>query len=471
MSVVQASVPKAIPKRDLIEDVIDHVTGADFTALDARTVQMVKTLIIDTMGCAVAGSAGARIPELAGLVRGWGGKAEASVLVHGDRVPAFHAALVNGAMARAWDFDDVHEGGGGHLSASIIPTAFVLAQGAPGKVSGKTFLLAVALATDLVARLRMAQTKRSGWIAETFAPFGVVAAASRILGFTREMTLAAMGLAYAQCGSNTQGTIDGALSVRLQQGLAAKSGVLAVEFAKIGFTGPVNILQGQYGLYPLYIRNDYDPTVITRDLGRHFELINTSLKPYPSCKLTHIPIAVAAKIVSENRIAPDDIKRMLVLTNDDAYAKCASSPNKRRPRNVPDAQFSLPVTLALAVTRGGVTLSDLTPDTWNDPRIQALADTVEVRVDPEFDRMPVLISPAIVEIETRSGKTFRERADFVSGSPEQPMTREQVETKFSGCVAAAVRPMNKDKVALFLKLASDLESVDDVRPMLELLVA
>lgn len=53
-------------------------------------------------------------------------------------------------MARAWDIDEVHEGGGGHLSASAIPTAFILAQYARTKISGKTLIVAVA--TDLHGR-------------------------------------------------------------------------------------------------------------------------------------------------------------------------------------------------------------------------------------------------------------------------------------------------------------------------------
>jgi len=238
-----------------------------------------------------------------------------------------------------------------------------------------------------------------------------------------------------------------------------------------GFTGPTNILQGQFGFYPLYIHDNYEPDVITRDLGRHFEFVNTSLKPYPSCKLTHIPIAVTAKLVKENGIGAEDIRRMLVHTNVDGYVKCAASPTKRRPRNAPDAQFSLPVMLAYAVTRGGVTLNDLTPAAWNEPRIQALADKVEVCIDPELEAMPVLISPAVVEIEMMSGKKYRERADCVVGSPDQPMSFQQVSEKFFGCTSAAVHPIAASKAAEFLQMASGLENVDDVRLMIKPMIA
>src|SRR3990172_2412474 len=248
---------------DLIEKVIDHVAACSYRDLDRRTIDAVKTVVIDAMGAAVAGSSGEGMARLVDLVQDWGGKPEACILVYGLRVPSFQAALVNGAMARAWDIDDVHEGGGGHLGATIVTTAFILAQYARRKISGKDLILAIAVATDLACRLRMALKTQFGWVTETFVPFGIVAMASRFLGFDRKQTLAAMGLAYTQCSCNSQGTVDGALSVRLQQGLGAKAGMLATQFARIGFSGPKNVLQGVYGLYPLYGRDEYDPSVIT----------------------------------------------------------------------------------------------------------------------------------------------------------------------------------------------------------------
>lgn len=456
---------------DLIETVIDHVLGCRFEDLGAATVARMKTLAADTMGAAVAGSAGEGLPGLAALAADWGGKPEASLLVHGTRVPAHHAALVNCTMARAWDFDEVHEGGGGHLCASVVPTAFVLAQCAPQPVSGREFLLGLVLATDLIARLRMAQTTRSGWVAETFAPFGVVAMAARVLGLDRALVRAAMGLAYAQCASNTQGTVDGALSVRLQQGLAAQAGVLAVRLAQAGFAGPQGILQGRFGLFPLYARGQYDPQSITGALGRRWACDASSIKPYPSCKFTHIPIAVAAALVREHGIAAADIAHIEVRTNRDGYDKCAASPAKRRPRSVPDMQFSLPLTVALGVLRGTVTLGDLCPQVWNDPAVQALGDRVEVVVDAALDALPVMISPAEVTIRLHDGRRFGARADSVPGAPDQPMGRAALADKYHGCVAAALRPLPAGAADVFFDALARLEQLQDVRPLATLLVA
>lgn len=455
---------------DLIEAVIDHVIETHIRNIDARTVAAVKTVIVDTMGAAVAGSSAEKVPELTALVRGWGGKKEATLLVDGGRVPASDAALVNCCMARAWDIDEVHEGGGGHLSASVIPTAFILAQYSGKPISGKELIVSVAIATDLICRMRQALEVQHGWVAETFAPFGVVAVASRFLGFDRDRTLAAMGLAYAQCSSNTQGTVDGALSVRLQQGLAAKAGVLAAQFAEIGFAGPRNILEGTYGLYPLYARGAYNPEKITRELGERFEIASTSLKPYPSCKHTHIPIAAVARLVREHDIAPDNIARITVRTNRDAYHKCASDPAKRRPQSVVDLQFSIPLMVALAVKQGGVTLKDLKAATWQDESLLKIANKVETRIDPELDALPVLIAPNIIEMDMLDGTRHTGRVDFVKGSPQNPMTMAECSEKFMQCVSFSARPIAADNARQFMQAIADLENIDDIRPLAELLV-
>jgi 2-methylcitrate dehydratase PrpD len=456
---------------DLMEKVVDHVMTTDYRDLAEDTIDVVKKVMIDVMGAAVAGSSAEGIGALVNLVRGWAGKPEATLLVYGGKVPAFQAALANCAMARAWDIDDVHEPGGGHLSASIVPTAFILAEHAQKKVTGRGLILASAIGTDLACRLRLAMKEQFGWVIETFAPFGIVAEASRILGFDREMTRDAMGLAYTQCSCNSQGVVDGVLSVRLQQGIGAKAGVLATQFAQIGFTGPRNVLEGVYGLYPLYSRNEYDPGVITHELGKRFEIVNTSIKPYPCCKHAHIPIFATIELLKEHGIEPQEITKILVRTNQAAYDKCFSNPMKRHPQSVADAQFSIPFTVALAAIKGRVSLPDFSEANWKDPNLLDLAEKVEVVVDAELTRQGGMIAPNRIELETRNGRRYVKRIDFVKGSPREPMSLEDCIEKFKDCVTFAAKTIDRRKLSEFVAMVSHLEEVEDVRGMVELLVA
>jgi 2-methylcitrate dehydratase PrpD len=452
---------------DLIETIVDSIFQTGYQNLDQRTIDSVKKITIDTMGSALAGSSGEGIESLVKLINNWGGKEEATILVYGGKVPAFQAALANCAMARAWDFDDVHEAGGGHLGASIIPTAFILAEYAPEKITGKDLILAIALGTDLPCRLRQALKTQFGWVIETFAPFGVVAEATKLLRLNIEQTLSAMGLAYIQSSCNSQGVVDGALSVRLQQGIGAKAGILATHFAQIGFTGPKNVLQGVYGLYPLYGRNEYDPDVIVNELGKRFEIINTSIKPYPSCKHTHIPITATLELTHENNISVDDIESITIYTNQTAYNKCASNPAKYRPTNVVDAQFSLPFAVALAAVKGNISLSDYSDNSFKDEEIIRIMDKVVIKVDERLNKLPGMIVPNIISIKTINRGEFSKQLDSVKGSPNNPMSLEECIEKFNGCVKSTAKPICEVNISEFLKMALHLEEVDDVKQMVD----
>jgi 2-methylcitrate dehydratase PrpD len=455
---------------DLIEPIVDHVLDVDYQSIEPETVEVVKKVVIDACGAVIAGSSSGGIERLAGLVKDWGGKEEATVLIYGDRAPAANAVLVNCAMARARDMDDVHEAGGGHLGASFVPAALALAELAQRKVSGREFIVAIATGSDLACRLRKALRTQWGWVTETFAPFGVVAEASQLLGFDRDRTLAAMGLAYTQCSCNSQGVVDGALSVRLQQGIGARGGILAAQFAQIGFNGPKNVLQGVYGLYPLYGRNEYEPDVIMDGLGQRFEIVDTSIKPYPCCKLTHIPISTTIELMKEHSVSPSDIQRITVRTNQAGYDKCYLSPTKRRPQCEVDAQFSIPFTVGLAAMQGKVGLGDFIESNWNNSQLLAIADRVEVVVDADLNKAPGLMSPNVIELETKHMEQFVERVECVKGSPQNPMSLAECIEKFRECAAISARPLDRAKLSEFTRLVANLEEVDDCRALVQLLV-
>ncbi|MCL4533984.1 MAG: MmgE/PrpD family protein [Bacteroidetes bacterium] len=252
--------------------------------------------------------------------------------------------------------------------------------------------------------------------------------------------------------------------------IGARGGIMAAQFAQSGFAGPKNVLQGVYGLYPLYGRNEYDPEVIMDGLGQRFEIVDTSIKPYPCCKLTHIPIFTTIELMKEHSITPGDIQRITVRTNQAGYDKCYLSPTKRRPRREVHAQFSIPFTVGLAAVQGRVGLGDFIESNWNDPQVLAIADRVEVVVDAELSEAPGLMSPNLIELETRQGERFVERVEWVKGSPQNPMSLAECIEKFKECAALSARPLDKAKLSEFTRLAANLEEMDDSRGLVQLLV-
>jgi 2-methylcitrate dehydratase PrpD len=451
---------------DLMYTLVKNVLDTKYEDLPKLAVEVAKKSVLDTLGCLVLGSSTQEGKAIVDFVLEYGGKKESTVMVYGGKIPAFHAVMANCTMARAMDFDDVFEGGkgkgvAGHIGATFVPASFALSEYAQRKVSGKEFILANVLGSDIACRLRMSATKYHGWQGETYAPFGVVATGGSLLGFDEEMMANAMGIAYTQCSGSAQGYEEGASTVPVQQGFGARSGVLALLLAQKGFTGSRNVLQGTYGFFPVYDRNEYDPEMVIAELGKRFESAYVSIKPYPSGKGTHIPIDATIKIMEDNAIGPDNIEEVLVHTSAFVFNACGKGENKYHPKNVRDAHFSVPYAVANAAIRGGLELSDLTEEAIKDKNILNLARRVKVIVDPDLDKIAT-IPPNRVEIKTKSGVSYETYMEYVTGHPEKPMSMEQCVDKFKKCLPYSARPIPEDSLRRLIELVDNLESLDDV---------
>ena len=457
---------------DAAEEIAEHVAGTTYTDLPDAAVMAAKKVITDLFGVTVAGSSSPESMQVLGLVRGWGGRGESRVIVHGDRVPAPDAGLVNGVMGRARDFDDVHEAAVLHPSVSVVPAALAVAE-LQGGVTGREFITAVVLGVDLTCRLGMAPKTgpNVSGMSTTWqcGAFGSAAAACRVIGLDADETLNALGIAYSQASGNQQSIVEGATIVRVQQGLTTKAGITSALLAMSGVTGPKEALEGRFGYYPVYHRGEYDRVALLGGLGERYEIVNTSIKPYPCCKWTHQAIEAALGIVDEEGIKPEAVEAVEVRLNRQAYnLTCEPMQLKRRPRSVVDAQFSVPFTVAAAIVRGGVSIDTFTEEGIRDPEILEMAQRVEATVDPGIEaRYGREIAPEVVEVRTTGGETHVRLVEHVRGSPGAPMSFDEVKEKFRGCTAYSAKPVPMENVEEFLGAATELEKLGDVSSLIE----
>lgn len=463
-----------MPDADAMETLMKHVSDTSYIDLPRSVVDSTKRVVLDLLGVTAAGSSAPEARAVLNLARGWGGRGESSILVHGDRVPAPSAGLVNGTMGRARDFDDVHEKAVLHPSVSVIPATLAAAE-LIGGVDGRDFITAVALGVDLTCRLGMAP--RTGpnisgmsttWQCGTF---GAAAAAGKVIGLDYGKLMEAMGIAYGQASGNQQAIAEGSTAVRVQQGLTTWAGITSALLASKGITGPRNVLEGRYGYYPVYHGGGYDREALTGGLGETYEIVNTSFKPYPCCKWTHQAIDAALEAVREDGIEPGDVDSVDVRLNRQAYnLVCVPLDTKQRPRSVVDAQFSVPYTVAAAIVRGDVSLATFTAEAMNDPEILSMAQKVTPRVDEQIERRGARgMAPEIVEIRTRGGVTHQRCVEHVRGSPMAPMTTEELQEKFRRCIAHAAKPIPDEAADELCTIIGRLESLEDIGDIIPLL--
>jgi len=445
-----------------------YVVHARWEDLTEKVVETTKRDILDVLGVAFAGSAALGVNDVVELFKEWGGKRESTVIGYDLMLPCTSAALINGMMSHALDYDDGHDEAMVHAAASVVPAAFAVAE-RKGGVNGKDFLTAVAVGIDLMARMALgARTnlRVSGWVYSCiFGYFGATAAAGKLIGLDEEKMVNAFGIAYSQTAGSFQSIADAALTKRAQLGFAARAGVFSALLAERGITGPQNCVEGDYGIYKNYIRGEYDLGLVLSDLGKRYEVENLGFKAYPCCGYTHGPIYLTLSLMREHQIRPEDVEEINVFTGRNAADLFLPAERKRRPLSVPDAQFSIPYTVAVAVIKGNVSIGDFTPEAINDPCVLEMAQKVRGIIVEELTRREV--EPAIVEIRTKDGKRYSKRIENRKGSPENPMTLEELISKFRDCMAHGRKTIPGDEVERIIELVRHAEELNDVTEIIK----
>ena len=438
-----------------------HVCRTDFADLPASAIESARRDILDTFGCMLGGSGSPGIGELFAVVSRWGGLPESRVLLRNVSLPSPQAALLNASMGHALDFDDTLDTGGSiHPGVSVLGAVLAVSDSL-GRVSGKEFLLAVALGLDVSCRVALASTVDRGW--HRTAAMGVfgAAAAGKLLRLAPEQMLGAFGIAYSHAAGNRQCILDGALSKRMQAGQAASAGIFSAVLAQTGFTGAHNIFTGRFGFFELYQPNGANPSALLRDLGTAFRGEELSYKPYPCGRPLHAAIDAALAARAQLQITrTDDIAAVTIEADPAGHAdQFERGPAKRRPTQVVEAQFAQPFLLATALVHGRVGIAEV--DGLGDPAVLALSDQI-AGVAREGRKKGWLS----ITVSRTDGRTATIEAIDPIGSPQKPLTDAQFAAKFRDCARNAVRPLSAASVDTTLARITRLEALADARELM-----
>ncbi|MBI4329777.1 MAG: MmgE/PrpD family protein [Chloroflexi bacterium] len=447
-----------------------NVASARFEDIPADAIRVAKTSVLDTLGIILAASTlGEGCREVADLVKEGGGKTESTIIGFGGRVPAWMAAFANGTMAHSLEYDENHVTARIHCGVTVVPASFAVAERVV-KVHGKSFLTALVLGMDLGCRIAIAAPlePRDWHPTGVYGFFAAAAAAGKILSLTADRLQNALGIAYSQAAGNSQAYLDGALVNRLQAGFAAQGGVLSALLAEKGITGAANSLEGEFGLYKVYHRGKYEPSTLTSDLGKRFEVTNLTFKPYPSGRGTHSSIDSVLEIVRDHDISPQDVEAVNVFKSAAAIRALAEPREiKWRPPNVVDAQFSIPYTVAGAAVRRRVGLRDFTPARSRIPLSWKW---------PKKGQCTTVARPRAIQHASchHRGKDKGREHILPAGrgtlrQPRQPFPKEGIMAKFMDCTSYSVKPMTRGHPDNAIDMILNLEQTNDVGDIVRLL--
>lgn len=446
-----------------------HVAHADFTQLSAATVLATKRAILDGMGVMLAASGLSKdVQPFISLAREQSHGGASRILGHGDRVSASLAALANGAMAHALDFEDAFDTAAVHPNASLLPAALAIAQHqsqAHAPVTGRDFITAVATGCDLACRMALAlrqPLETGGWYPPPIlGAFGAVAATARLLKLSPDQTRDAFSLLLCQntCPGEIKYSAHGVIRA-VREAFPAQAAVTSALLAAKGVSGFAEPLEGKSGFYSLYADGKYEPDDLLRSLGTHNWIEQLSFKPWPCCRGTHAYIEAAQLLRARHDFTVGDIVALQITGGEVQRMLCEPYQQKCAPQTLIDAKFSIPFTVATALLHDHVTLRSFTMQTLHDAATLKLASCsrFELRADWGRDRA----ASGELGIVLTDGRNLHCAIPQALGHPTRPLDDIALTTKFIDCVANAAIPMSADAATQLIARIMQLEHESDV---------
>jgi 2-methylcitrate dehydratase PrpD len=455
------------PDFDICQVFADHIANTRFDDLSDEAVDAAKKSILDIVGVTLAGSGmEPAVRGVADVVLDAAGRQEASVLGFGGKVPAQSAAFANGVMAHCLDFDD-QTPWGAHPDSSVVPAVLALAE-RKRAVSGRDLIASVALGQDLFVRLRCNVGWRQDWnLSSVVGAFSSAAAASFVQGLPREQIAHALGIASMQSSGTMQVIFGIGSDLRgMYAGFTAQGAVMSVLLAEKGVTGIAELFEGKAGIFNVYFGGKYEREKMLEGLGKEYLGASMLYKAWPAVGNVHTYIHATIELMKEHYLKAGDIEQIKVYVGDFHQRMCYPLELRRAPATLVDAKFSLPFCVALAAVRGGIRIADFSPSALKDPNVLAIAQKVVPVEDSNLD-WKVKIPDGRIEIITRDGRRLERVGDRVPGSPEAPLSWDEIVAKFRDCASVPARPIALDKVEQTQEMARNLELLDDATMLLD----
>lgn len=413
-------------------------------------------MVLDTVGVTVSGAStdAARIvaDAVVDLERATGTAARVpGTALGGD--PA-DVAFLTGVQAHAHDFDDVHQGMGGHPSAPVLAAVLPLADATD--VSGRELCRAFVVGTEVTvafgAVMNPGHYERGWHPTAVFGTVGAALGAGALLGLDERELRRAVGVAVSRAGGVK--TNFGTMTKPAHVGEAARAGVEAAHLASAGFTASEGALEADFGGYFDLFQGDPPHAVgdTVAVLGDHWHLLDprVGFKPYPCCGSTHAAIDAALEVYPTAGIEPGDVERVTVTE----HPRRLDHTNTPEPASVLAAKFSVQYCVATALATGSVTLDDFTPSAVERPAVLALAD--RVAVNPDADGVPHEWGASLV-VETADGDELTATVSHPSGSAKNPLSTEELDEKFDRCAGHALDAEATVAARTTIRSIADLE--------------
>ena len=448
------------------ETVSNWIVNTSYEDIPPDAIRVAGESCFDLLGVTLAGAVQPVGEIIKKYVAEQGGTPEATVLASRLRSSMPNAALANGTMGHALDYDDF--GGFGHPTVAIFPSLLALGEkiGASGRDLLEAYVIGCELGIALDKGTKYQQMARGFHSTAVLGRIASAAACAKLLKFDQRQTATALGIA----GSMAGGLIHnfGTMTKPLHAGMTARDGVMAAQLAGMGLTTGQQVLEHPVGFTNTIIgEGTYDLDEIAGGLGKPFRTQDDlMIKKYPACGGNHGMLDTILGLMREHKFDYRDVESLDV---DQSFLSVVML--YREPEDELKGKFSVLYNAAAALVDGEVGVDTFTPEKIQDSRIQETMTKVNLNVRSRWDQGSAEVKGATpVRIRLKDGRVLEhatQRGDIL-GSQNNPWGMDSITGKFRVNARLA---LSDEAVERAIETWSDVSQVKDVGEAVKTLVA
>ena len=463
---MEAHTPSLLP--GATKTLAEFASNIHYQDIPREVIERMKTSFLDSVGCCLFGATLPWTQRVQAMIEVEGARPVASIFGSGHKTSVAGAVLVNATAGHAFELDDIHKESIVHAGSIATPVVVALAEQAGG-ASGKTLLTAMTTGYEIGTRVGNAATM--GLFFRGFHPQGAsgvfvaAASAARMLNLSPSRMQHALGIVGSQAGG-LMAAQEGAMVKRFHSGRAAQSGVYSAYLAQRDFTGISDVLEAGYGGYLSSYSDKPNAPRLTDELGTVWETGKVGYKPHACVTSIHSALDAFSHLLKTHQLTPDDIAQVDIGMSPMTYTHCAW---EYKAQGVTAAQMNLFYGIAVIGFDGKAFVAQYAENRLADPKILDFIKRINARIDPEIEAMgPAYRHAARVAVTTKDGRRFDHEILNRRGSPENPLSVDDVVYKFRNVVESCLSGSDIDRV---IKLVDQLDQLENTSELFKILAA
>jgi 2-methylcitrate dehydratase PrpD len=404
------------------------------------------------MACALGAVGDLSTRQVAQVSISLSGRSDSSIVGRAESLDPANAALVNGVAANALDYDDMHTPTLIHPTGPVVAAALALAESR--RTSGRVLASALVTGVEVECRLGLALYPAhydAGWhISATLGSLGAAAAGCVVLGLDESCTRHALGIASTMSGGLRAMLSNSCKSLNI--GKAASTGVTSALLAEAHFDSASDVLEAKFGFFDVYGQPSHTAALTPTDDSAYL-VSELSLKPYPCGVVIHPLIDACVALAQPRELHAESVHRITASV----HPRAVELADRQHPDSALGGRYSLQHAAALAFTHGAAGLAEFDEANVDDPELRAWRERITLAADPALSP-----AQARVVVELTSGARLEQATDYPSGSPQRPLTEEQLERKF---MTLAVRAMEQGAAKRLYEQCRNVDQLADVNAL------